>query len=117
MVRKKGKTYKNVAPSPLKDGKLPKIIGGRCEYSGGLWNESDECPWFDGLHYDEDGKRRDDAYTGDLNAIYEKAIKAGKIVLKGTKKKAEAPIEDPASEELSPVVEKVETPDVTPKKK
>lgn len=106
MPKRKVKTVE-VVPSPIKD-KLPRIIGGRCEYSGGVWNDEAECPWFAGLHFNDEGERRPDNYTGDLSHVQKKMIEKGLIKIKTVKKaapkKKEVVVEEPAKEELADVV-------------
>lgn len=102
----KAKTY-TVAPSPLESGDLPNIIGGKCEFSGGQWNDEEQCPWFVGLHYNQEGERRPDTYSGNLTGVRAKLIETKIIKIEKVKGKA-AKIEAKTEEVAAPKVEKEE---------
>ena len=85
-----------VGASPRPDGKLPKVIGGRCEYTGYPYN-SEKAHWFafvkllgtteQGRHEHDvpvligGPERLPDRLTKDLNVFRNKLVEQGKITV------------------------------------
>lgn len=115
MVNLKKKEPVVLALSPrvaVGDDSLPRVIGGRCEFTGKVFNDRDECPWFNGLCYDDKGEKLPDSWTGDLNANRAAMLKSRAAIMfvekpkRVRKPKAEAPVEV-AEEVAEEVVEQV----------
>lgn len=126
-----------VAPSPylgLKDGRktdrLPKIHGGKCEFSGMHYKDAEACPWFKFvslLKTTREGSRElnvpivpygdtslPDNLSADLNNQRDRLLKEGKILIEKPKakrkprKEAEPKVEEKKEEKPVEVALEVE---------